>query len=183
MARIRTIKPDFFRHELLQDLQQRHPQECPMLVFAGLFGHCDKQGVFPWRPKQLKLDILPFMPFEMAGTLEILCEHDLVRVFDSGGERYGFIPTFPKHQQIGGKESTSPAKYPAPPRAVTGKLPGSAREVTGTEKNNPQPNGEVTGTAGIRKGRELGKELGTASSPQLAHIVEALPNNLIKKFG
>lgn len=184
MPRIRTVKPDFFRHELLQELQSAHPKECPMIVFVGLFGHCDKQGVFPWRPRQLKLDILPFMAFEMESSLGILLEHKLIDRFSHEGVEYGFIPTFQAHQQIGGKESTSPPRYPNPPsREVKGKQRGSDGEVTETEKNNPHPNGEVTGTAGIRKGRELGKELGTGSYPQLQPIGTALPKNLIKKFG
>lgn len=44
MARIRTIKPEFFRHEGLQDLEQANPGAYAMLVFAALWGHCDKHG-------------------------------------------------------------------------------------------------------------------------------------------
>ena len=68
MPRIRTIKPEFFRDEILQDLERTHPEHRPMLVFAALWGHCDKQGVFEWKPRQLALDILPFLWPDTSGT-------------------------------------------------------------------------------------------------------------------
>ena len=74
MARIRSVKPEFFRHEGLQDLEVAHPGKYPMLVFEGLWCHCDSKGRFEWRPRQLKLDILPFLPFDMTATLAILEE-------------------------------------------------------------------------------------------------------------
>jgi hypothetical protein len=37
VARIRTVKPGFFRHEGLQELESLHPGAHTMLVFAGLF--------------------------------------------------------------------------------------------------------------------------------------------------
>lgn len=176
MARIRTIKPDFFRHELLQDLEIAHAGKCPMLVFAGLWGHCDKNGVFLWRPKQLKLDILPFMPFEMADTLNILEAAALIDRYSVDGVEYGRIGTFTTHQAIGGKEAQQPGKYPGKNGEVTGKQQGSDRD-------NPQQKGEASETAGIRKGMEKGRELGTASSPQLSHIGASLPKIGFKKFG
>ena len=44
MARIRTIKPEFFRHESLQDLEIANPGMYPMMVFEALWGHCDSKG-------------------------------------------------------------------------------------------------------------------------------------------
>lgn len=145
MARIRTVKPDFFRHELLQELESRHPVNHPMLVFEGLWGHCDKAGRFLWRPKMLKLDILPFLPFEMEETLAILERAWLVVRYEVAGVQYGWIPTFNVHQAIGGKEAQGPEKFPEPNgeviekyREVTGKLPrlqeGKGREL-GREGN------------------------------------------------
>lgn len=114
MARIRTIKPDFFRHELLQDLSTKHGAHV-MLVFAGLLGHCDKLGRFEWRPRILKLDILPFMKFDMADALGVLVAANIVIKYECNGKLYGLIPTFEEHQRIGGKEAQEPAKYPGPP--------------------------------------------------------------------
>lgn len=163
MARIRSIKPDFFRHELLQDLQATHPNECPMLVFAGLWGHCDKQGVFPWAPKHLKLDILPFMAFDMELSLEILRGANLVEVFERDGKRYGYIPTFREHQVITGKEGMMGARYPSPVDK-TGANVDKSGDKTGKSHRGQDRDLIVTG----RKGRELGRELGREGNRPLA---------------
>jgi hypothetical protein len=54
MARIRSVKPEFFRHEQLQDLEFNHPGMYPMFVFEGLWNICDRQGVFLYKPRQIK---------------------------------------------------------------------------------------------------------------------------------
>ena len=147
MARIRTIKPDFFRHEGLQDLETANPGKHPMLVFAGLWGHCDKSGRFEWRPRMLKLDILPFLDFSMTDTLELLVASGFIRRYSADGGEYGVIPTFAEHQRIGGKELEAPEKFPEPPgkqSGSTGEAPGSAgREGKGKEGKGKEGNGDT----------------------------------------
>lgn len=129
MARIRSVKPDFFRHETLQDLEIANPGSYPMMVFAGLWGHCDSKGRFEWRPRQLKLDILPFLPFDMAGTLEILERACMVKRYSVDGKEYGEVPTFEKHQRLSGKEATEGEKHPEPTWEVVVKQQGSSGEI------------------------------------------------------
>lgn len=136
MARIRTVKPEFFRHELLQDLEITYAKNHPMLVFAGLWGHCDKAGRFEWKPRQLKLDILPFLDFDMEETLSVLEKAGLLKKYVVGLSSYGVIPTFGEHQRIGGKEATDGEKYPPPPERKTGKQRGSNGEATGKQSSN-----------------------------------------------
>ena len=124
MARIRTIKPEFFRHEGLQDLEVENPGKYPMLVFSGLWTISDKAGRFEWRPRQMKLDILPFIPFDMEETLNILMDAGFINKYEVDGKYYGIIPSFGTHQRIEGKESQAPARYPEP----TEKQQGSDRE-------------------------------------------------------
>ena len=107
MSRIRSIKPDFFRHEALQDLEVSNPGSYVMLVYAGLWTQCDKNGVFMWRPRQLKLDILPFINFDMNKTLDVLSDSGHVIKYTADGKELGFIPTFKEHQRISGKETLS----------------------------------------------------------------------------
>jgi hypothetical protein len=137
MARIRTIKPDFFRHEVLQDLEAANPGRHVMLVFAALWGHCDKLGRFEWRPRQLKLDILPFLEFDMTETLTLLCQAGLLRRYEAEGKQYGLVETFEKHQRISGKEAQESKCFPGPQEGSTGeapeKLPG-AQEGNGVQE-------------------------------------------------
>jgi len=147
MARIRTIKPEFFRHEKLQDLALEHGAEV-MLVFQGLWGHCDKLGRFEWRPRLLKLDILPFLHFDMADMLGILESAGFVRRYSVDGREYGVIDSFVEHQRIGGKEAQDPEKHPQPPI--------KAGEEAGKQRGS---NGEAIGIAGREGNRKgIGRE-------------------------
>jgi hypothetical protein len=111
MARIRTIKPDFFRHEELQDLSKKHGLEI-MLVFIGIWTQCDKEGNFLFNHRQLSLDILPFLKIDMEKVLDVLGRHKYVLRYTKDGKDYGHIPTFKKHQMIFGSERKYTAKYP-----------------------------------------------------------------------
>ena len=155
MARIRTVKPDFFRHEDLQGLEVSNPQKYPMFVFAGLWCHSDKNGVFEWKPRTLKLDILPFLPFEMIDTLELLISANQILKFEIEGKEYGIIPTFRKHQRINGKESQEDAKFPLPDNYLEiMKQQGSngeAHETTGREGKGKEGNGREIRTTPLSK--------------------------------
>jgi hypothetical protein len=114
MARIRNIKPDFFRHEGLQDLERKNAGKYPMLVFEGLWTKSDRQGVFEWKPKVLKLDILPFLDFDMEKTLKILLDAGYIGKYKAEGKEYGIIPTFNKHQIISRAEKGNINVFPLP---------------------------------------------------------------------
>lgn len=113
MARIRSVKPEFFRHEELYEAERA--AGLPLrLAFAGIWTCCDKNGVFPWRPRALKLDVLPYDDIDFAVVLAALEGGEFVSKFKHGGELYGVVPNFRKHQRISGKELQNPAQYPAP---------------------------------------------------------------------
>lgn len=112
MARIRTIKPSFFRHEQLQDLEIANPQQYVMLTFCGVWTLCDSKGRFEYKPRHIKLDILPFIEFDMCKTLDLLCSNNFIIKYEVENAVYGFIPSFLDHQRITGKESTDGEKYP-----------------------------------------------------------------------
>jgi len=124
MARIRTVKPDFFRHEKLQDLEVKHPGKYIMLVFEGLWTLCDSKGKFIFNPRMIKLDVLPFIPFSMEETLGVLEVEGFIEKYEVDGELYGRIPTFNEHQRITGKEAAEGEKHPNP----RGKQRGNKRE-------------------------------------------------------
>lgn len=155
MARIRNIKPAFFRHEALQDLEAAHPGQYPMLVYIGLWTQCDAAGIFPWRPRQLKLDILPFLDFKIEITLDLLAGAGFIHPYDAEGEKYGMVLTFSEHQRITGKEASEGEKHPKPFPAE----PGNNRETTGK-----QP---------VAQERSTGKEIGNqGGSNARAHEAE-----------
>lgn len=150
MARIRTIKPDFYRHEGLQDLEAANPGKYCMLVFSALWGHCDKAGRFEWRPRTLKLDILPFLAFDMADTLAALCEAGFVTKYEVDSKEYGLIKSFQEHQRINGKEAQEQEKYPKPPENKQ----GSNWEATG--KHLPGQEGKGREGNGVHRAHQGG---------------------------
>jgi hypothetical protein len=71
MARIRTIKPAFFRHRVLFDLERT--SGLPLrIAFAGLWTVADRAGRFRWRADELKLDCLPYDPVDFGDVLAAL---------------------------------------------------------------------------------------------------------------
>ena len=148
MARIRNIKPDYFRHEHLQDLEAAHPGAYIMLVYQALWTQCDANGIFPWKPRTLKLDILPFLQFDLETTMHILLQHGYIQQFQTGdGNKYGIVPTFKTHQRITGKEATEGEKYPKPKQSI----PGNNRETSGKQ---PDAQGEERITGKENRERE-----------------------------
>jgi len=129
MARIRTIKPSFARHEGLQELESEFPQLRPMLTFCCLWTQCDRAGRFEWRPKQLKLDILPFVEYDLGEAMELLARHDFIRRYEAGGKPYGYVPTWADHQCPNVRETAS--KIPAPSQHGTGMVPEAAEDDAG----------------------------------------------------
>jgi len=154
MARIRTIKPEFFRHSGLQELEALHPKLRPMLVFAGLWCHCDRNGTFRLDPRQLALDILPFvwggpMGEAIEKAITILTDAGMVCQFEREGKRYGFIPTFSDHQRITGTEANSKmSRYPEPPENISILTQGNTEETP--RKFTPPTAAEVADYCSVR---------------------------------
>src|ERR687890_378461 len=99
MARIRTIKPEFFRHEVLFEAEKN--SGLPLrIAYAGLFTAADRAGRFKWAPRALKLDCLPYDEVDFGAVLDALLEAGFIVRYEAGGESYGAIPSWHLHQVI-----------------------------------------------------------------------------------
>ena len=127
MARIRNVKPEFFRHELLQELESQHPEAKPMLIYIGLWTQSGKNGVFLWKPKQLKLDLLPYVDFNIEASLSMLEKYGFIVQFEQNGKKYGYVPKFILHQAISTREKQAKAPFPD----YTGTLPEQGEDSYG----------------------------------------------------
>lgn len=106
MARIRTVKPEFFRHEGLFEAEKE--TDLPLrLAFLGLLTVADREGRFRWRPRVLKLDVFPHDQMDFSPVLDALTTRGFLVRYMCGTEEYGFIPTFKKHQHINNRERAS----------------------------------------------------------------------------
>ena len=118
MGRIRTIKPEFFRHEALFEAEKE--TGLPLRVaFAGLFTCADREGRFEWRPKQLKLDVLPWDECDFSRVLDALMTRQFIVKYTSEGREYGHIPSWRRHQALNNRERESELPDPSKCQIVT----------------------------------------------------------------
>jgi|ERR1700685_39677 len=114
VPRIRTVKPEFFRHEELYELEKE--TGLPLrLAFVGLWCCCDREGRFQWRPKTLRSLILPFDDdVNFSRVLDAWATRGFVVKYTSQtGEELGFIPSWSRHQYINNRESKSTLQAPS----------------------------------------------------------------------
>lgn len=144
MARIRSIKPDFFRHRRLY-LAERDTGLPLRVAFAGLWTVADREGRFRWEPDELKLDCLPYDDVDFSRVLDALTTRGFLVRYASQGREYGFIPGFTRHQIINNRETAS--ILPAPPEGVENidELTRAARVVDACPTPLVQDQGEGKG--------------------------------------
>ncbi len=99
MARIRTIKPQFWLNEELATV----PRDT-RLLFIGLWNLSDDRGVFEWKPGQIKVQLFPYdadlTKSDIEKHLEALVTIGDIVKFDEDNKSYGFVINFSKHQEI-----------------------------------------------------------------------------------
>lgn len=117
MSRIRTIKPEFFKHSGLFDAEQE--TGFPLrLGFAGIWTCCDREGRFKWRPRELKLEALPYDECDFSRVLDALATRGFIVKYGSEPEAFGYIPSWKKHQYVNGKEAQSQLPDPSDLQSV-----------------------------------------------------------------
>lgn len=104
MARIRTIKPEFWRNRQLARVT-----DFARLLAIALLNISDDEGYFEADPLLIRGDVFPFL--NDYGTITValreLCSIGYVQILttETKGD-IGFIPTFTKHQVINKKSSS-----------------------------------------------------------------------------
>lgn len=104
MARIRTIKPEFFTSE---DIVALSP--LARLLYIALWCEADKEGRLPWKPMTFKLRYLPGDACDVAALCDELLARGLIVLY---GDALAYIPQFRAHQHINPREAES--RYPSP---------------------------------------------------------------------
>lgn len=125
MARIRTIKPEFWTAEQVMELS-------PMarLLFIGMWNFCDDRGVHPVAYKTLKAEVFPaddLLSSDIETLIGELITQGLLIEFEAEGRRWWFVTGW--HHQVINRPSKS--RYPEPPRNAP--LPSAAGQDEGTE--------------------------------------------------
>lgn len=98
MARIRTVKPDFWRDDDLSSVSAE-----AALLAIGLLNISDDEGYFKANPKLIEADIFPLRELSSTttGMIKELTDIGYIELFDgSDGKKYGYVNNFTKHQVI-----------------------------------------------------------------------------------
>lgn len=170
MGRIRTVKPELFKHGGLFDAEQE--TNLPIrLAFIALFTCCDREGRFKWRPRDLKVDCLPHDDVDFSRVLDALTTRGfVVRYASEDRSEYGYIPTFNKHQVINNREA--PSELPSP--TGTGVVTREARvdHASVTREARGQSGREGKGKEGNGNGKE-GERASRRASMSIEEFREA----------
>jgi hypothetical protein len=138
VARIRSLKPEFFRNEQLAELPYSD-----RLLFAGLWTQADKAGRLEDRPKRLKGELFPYDDLNVDEALGRLANARLIVRYEGNGQRLIAIPTWGKHQQPHVREADS--ILPAPDGMVLAPCkPQSSRSDQEGKGADPDQEGKET---------------------------------------
>ena len=89
MARIRTIKPEFFTSE---DIVSLSP--LARLFYVSLWCEADREGRLDWRIGTLKMRYFPGNNCDMQALANELIDGGLIVVYEVDGKQYAEIPSF-----------------------------------------------------------------------------------------
>ncbi|ADG20374.1 hypothetical protein BC1002_6533 [Paraburkholderia atlantica] len=107
MARIRTIKPDFWTDDKLVELDF-----ATRLFFIGTWNHADDNGNLRRSAKSLKMKIFPADAIDCEPLVQSLIAHGMLMEYSVSGEVFLHIRCFAKHQVINRKSKSA---IPLPP--------------------------------------------------------------------
>lgn len=118
MARIRSIKPEFWTDEKIVECCYE-----ARLLFIGLWNFADDAGILKLSAKRLKMQIFPAEEFgseTIQGLLDELSSNSLIFLYSVGNDAYLLINGWKKHQKI----DKPTYRYPFP----CGRIPSSQKE-------------------------------------------------------
>lgn len=150
MARIRSIKPEFFSSEQVAECSP-----IARLLFVGMWCFCDDGGVHPASAKALKMRVFPgddLTAADVSGFIDELIRNGLLEAFEAENSVYWRITGWSKHQKIDRPtfkypQNSTPARKPidddsaSDRRELVERLPPEGRggEGNGEERKGVNP--------------------------------------------
>ena len=116
MARIRSIKPEFWTSEQIVECSPN-----ARLLFIGIWNFCDDYGVHPAKCATLKMRIFPsdsFSVFDVKGMVAEIIAAKLMVEYEVDGELFWHVTGWDRHQRVDMKTG----KYPLPNGKIGSKV-------------------------------------------------------------
>lgn len=133
MARARNIKPSFFVNEELGELEP-----LARLAFIGMWTIADFKGCFEFKPKRLKVQLLPYDECDFEQIAINLDKSGFISIYTVQGQRYIKILNFEKHQNPHKNERESGSEIPD--ISLSNEFSNENNNLENVE-NNPDKNG------------------------------------------
>lgn len=135
MARIRTIKPEFFNSF---DVASLSPLS--RLFYAFLWTEADREGLMEWKPKNYRMRFFPTDDYQVDDLANELIDAGLIVIHD---DEICQIPEFKKHQVINNRESDSVLLSRVVTRGSGRKEGRKGKEGKGTDASEDPPLNEI----------------------------------------
>jgi hypothetical protein len=161
VARIRTIKPEFFLDDELAELPM-----VARILFIGLWTIADCEGRMEDRPKRIKAQILPFDDCDIDGSLQNLHDAGFVQRYEAGGGKYIVVTNFRKHQRLSGIEAQSRSVIP-PPGSVEEQQEQSIEAIEKQSRSTEEAANVQEGKGKEGKGKEWKGEVHADPDPSI----------------
>jgi len=168
MARIRSIKPEFWTSEQVIECSTN-----ARLLFIGLWNFCDDLGRHALKPKQIKAEIFPaddFSTDDVRRMVDELSSNDLITIYSVENEEYLQVNGW-RHQRI---DRAQPAKHPGPNESDSSNVrrpfvpDRRGREGIGEEGKGDEGRAPVGGAPPAANHQEFDfREQGRAANPKL----------------
>lgn len=156
MARIRTIKPDFWTDEKVVELSA-----FARLLFIGLWNFADDDGRMVYSPKKIKMQIFPADILDISELFGEIRRESMIELYVVDHIEFLQIINFKEHQKI---DKRTPSKFPGNP--YTSQSPPNSPEFPRIPPTDMEGNG--------REGEGKGKDKTIMSSSPSANIDAAL---------
>lgn len=150
MARIRSIKPEFFTSLSIADLEL-----AARLTFIGLWTHCDDEGRCVDDARLIKAALWPLDDRSSEDVEKDLCalsESSLIVRYEVSGRRYLAVRGWTEHQRV---NRPTASKHPAPEKGI-------ARPPTSANEDALEAHQDLTDDS-VRAHGGKGKEQGTGN--------------------
>lgn len=159
MARIRTIKPEFFSSSQVVRCSVN-----ARMLFVGMWCFADDHGVHPDDAHRLKMEVFPGDALSVDDVQQMLDEligARLIQQFQAGDGDWLCVPTWKRHQRI----DKPTFKHPTPPDKFDERSSSPPRDIAEpSPPPHPRIGREGIGKEGIQKGMEEKSAISRAES-------------------
>lgn len=162
MARIRSIKPEFWTDERIGECTA-----LARLLFIATWNFADDAGGLDRSAKQLKAQAFPYDDLDCEPLIQELLHAGLLIEYERGGKKYLHIKGFQTHQKVDHPGKPRVPSYHEPSRALQESSPKSREDSRGLTEDS-----RLKGREGIK--RETLHSVDPLPLPDTHHVVEPL---------